>query len=65
MWRRNILQKQREEIKAILQEKLFMIDDVFGPILRQHRKSCKEMESNRIIDVKTQGLEINTFEAFE
>ena len=65
MLRRNIPQKHREQIKAILQTKLFSIDDVFGPILTRHRKSCKEMELNRIIDVKSNGLEVSTFEEFE
>ena len=65
MWRRNILQKHREQIKAILQTKLFGIDDVFGPILFRHRKSCKEMEKNRIIDIKTNGLEVCSYEDFE
>jgi hypothetical protein len=48
-----------------LQNKLFSIDDVFGPILSRHRKSCKEMEQNRIIDVKSNGLEVNNYEEFE
>jgi len=34
MWRRNILSKKREEVRNNLTEKLFMLDDIFGPILR-------------------------------
>ena len=51
MWRRNILQKKREEVKNNLSEKLFMLDDIFGPILIFHREICKEMEKLRIIDL--------------
>ena len=65
MWRRNVLQKHREQIKAILQTKLFAIDDVFGPILIKHRRNCREMESNRIIDLKTNNIEVATYEEFE
>jgi hypothetical protein len=28
-----------------------MLDDVFGPILRQHRRVCKDMEEIRILDL--------------
>jgi hypothetical protein len=51
MWRRNILQKKREEVRNNLSEKLFILDDVFGPILMNHRDICKEMEKYRIIDL--------------
>ena len=56
MWRRNILQNKREEIKLQLTEKLFAIDDVFGPILRMHRANCKDMENLRIIEMKQGGF---------
>lgn len=55
MWRRNILQKKREEVKNNLTEKLFMLDDIFGPILMTHREICKEMEQFRIIDLNQPG----------
>jgi hypothetical protein len=52
MWRRNILQKKREEVRNNLTEKLFCIDDTFGSILMKHRKACKDMESKlRILDL--------------
>jgi len=44
MWRRNILQKKREEVRNNLTEKLFFLDETFGPILMDHRDHCKEME---------------------
>jgi hypothetical protein len=65
MWRRNVLQKHREQIKAILQTKLFSIDDTFGPILRMHRRQCKELETHRIIDLKSNNIEIATYEEFD
>jgi len=65
MWRRNIVQAKREEIKSILEEKLFTIDPVFGEILMNHRKSCKDMENNlRVIDMKQSGIEIQELKGF-
>ena len=60
MWRRNIVSVKREEIKSMLEEKLFSIDEVFGPILREQRKvCCKEMEDElRVVDIKMNGIEI-------
>ena len=58
MWRRNILQKKREEVRNNLSEKLFILDEVFGPILMQHREICKEMESQKIIDLNQPGQEV-------
>lgn len=64
MWRRNILQKKREEVKNNLTEKLFILDDVFGPILMNHREICKEMEKYRIIDLNQPGQEVLTLNDF-
>jgi hypothetical protein len=33
MWKRNILHKKREDVRASLSEKLFALDSVFGPVL--------------------------------
>lgn len=53
MWRRNIVQAKRDEIKNVLEEKLFCVDSVFGDILKRHREDCKNMEYKyRIIDMK-------------
>ena len=65
MWRRNILQNKREEIKLQLTEKLFAIDDVFGPILRMHRANCKDMENLRIIEMKQGGFQASSLEDFQ
>ena len=64
MWRRNILQKKREEVKNNLTEKLFMLDEVFGPILMKHRKVCKKMEELRLIDLSQPGHDVFTLAAF-
>ena len=40
MWRRNIVQAKRDDIRSILEEKLFAVDDVFGGILMKHRAVC-------------------------
>jgi len=65
MWRRNILQKKREEVKQNLQEKLFMLDDVFGKILLSSRANCKLMErSLRLVSLPTQGHEACTLQQF-
>lgn len=64
MWRRNILQKKREEVKNNLTEKLFILDRVFGPILLDHRDVCKGMEKARIIDMNQPGQEALTLQDF-
>ena len=43
-WFTNVKHRRREEIKAALEEKLFLTDEVFSPILMQHRINCKKME---------------------
>ena len=35
-----------------------MLDDIFGPILIEHRRICKEMEQWRIIDLNQPGQEV-------
>lgn len=37
MWRRNIIAEKRNEVSANLKQKLFLVDDVFGKILLNHR----------------------------
>ena len=41
-----------------------MLDDVFGPILMNHRNSCKDMEVLRIIDLSQPGHEVFKLEEF-
>lgn len=59
MWRRNIVQAKRDDIRSILEEKLFAVDDVFGGILMKHRAVCQDMQNKlRVVDTKQNGLEI-------
>lgn len=58
MWRRNILQKKREEVRASLTEKLFILDGVFGPVLAHHRNVCKDLEQYRLVNLN-QGIGVN------
>ena len=53
MWRRNILSKKREEVKASLSEKLFILDGVFQPILIHHREKCKNLEQYRLVNLNS------------
>lgn len=53
MWRRNILYKKREEVKASLSEKLFILDGVFQPILIHHREKCKNLEQYRLVNLNS------------
>lgn len=65
MWRRNIIQANRDEKRCKLEEKLFSIDDVFGEILMKHRASCQDMEVQlRVIDMKQNGIEIQELKGF-
>lgn len=49
-WRLNILGARRQEVTASLKGKLFMTDDVFGPILLRHRAACQNLEKLRVLD---------------
>ena len=44
-------------------EKLFILDDIFGPILMNHRAICKDMETLRIIDL-SQSHDVFTLTEF-
>ena len=65
MWRRNILQKKREEIKQTLSERLFILDDVFGPIIVKHRSNCQDMKELRVIDMQQKGISTMDLSEFE
>ena len=41
-----------------------MLDDVFGPILREQREMCKDMEVVRLLDLSQPGHEVFTSETF-
>lgn len=69
MWRRNILHKKREEVRANLSEKLFILDPVFCPVLLNHRLICKDLEQLRLINLHpgpvTAGNEAFTLPEFK
>lgn len=46
----------------MLEDKLFILDDIFRPNLLNHRAYCNEMEKLRFIDTKT--LECVSIEEF-
>ena len=64
MWHRNIIHRKREEIKQVLTDKLFLIDDTFGPILFKHRLNCKQMESLRVVTLSTPGVDVANMSEF-
>lgn len=51
MWRRNILHKKREDVKANLTDKLFLLDPVFRPVLLHHRHVCRDLEQFRLVSL--------------
>jgi len=65
MWRRNILQKKREEIKQTLSERLFILDETFGPIIVAHRANCQDMKNLRVIDMQQKGIATMDLQEFE
>jgi hypothetical protein len=64
MWYRNIIHKKRDEIKQILTDKLFLIDDTFGPIIMKHRRNCTQMESIRVLTLITPGVDVANLTEF-
>lgn len=65
MWRKNILAHKRAKSRRMLEEKLFILDDVFRPKILNHRAFCNEMQKMRFVDVgKTvQCMSIDEFAA--
>jgi Fe-S-cluster formation regulator IscX/YfhJ len=43
MWRKNIISHKRAKARRMLEEKLFMLDDIFRPKLMVHRSQCIDM----------------------
>jgi|LauGreDrversion4_2_1035121.scaffolds.fasta_scaffold27236_7 hypothetical protein len=64
MWRRNILHKRREEVKAALSDKLFILDPTFGPVLLYHRGLCKELENYRLVNLHSSSKDGLTLAEF-
>jgi len=62
-WRKNILSHKRAKVKRQLEEKLFMLDDIFRPHLLKHRAYCNEMSNLRFVDLG-KSLECMTITGF-
>lgn len=45
------MHKKREDATNNLRKKLFMLDDVFGPILRDHKVMITDMEKLRFVNL--------------
>ena len=63
MWRKNILSHKRAKARRMLEEKLFILDDIFRPKLLNHKSYCNEMQKMRFIDV-SKSLDCATIEEF-
>lgn len=48
----------------MLEEKLFMLDDIFRPRLLIHRGNCIEMQKMRFVDVEKASMECANLEDF-
>ena len=64
MWRKNIISHKRAKARRMLEEKLFMLDDIFRPRLLIHRTNCMEMQKMRFVDVDKASLECANLEDF-
>jgi hypothetical protein len=64
MWRKNILQHKRAKARRMLEEKLFILDDIFRPRLIIHRGYCTDMEKLRFVDVIKASSECQRLEDF-
>ena len=64
MWRKNIISHKRAKARRMLEEKLFMLDDIFRPRLLIHRTNCMEMQKMRFVDVEKASMECANLEDF-
>ena len=51
MWRKNILAHKRARAKRMLEEKLFILNDVFRPKVLIHKQLCNEMSKLKFIEI--------------
>jgi hypothetical protein len=49
-WRKAILRKNREKVRMLLTQKLYVCDDNFRPTLLKHRDNCLSMKRLRVFD---------------
>lgn len=63
MWRKNILEMNRNEAKKNLEEKLFILDPELGQVLREHKNICTDMEDLRFVQMGTM-TNVQNFDEF-
>lgn len=64
MWRKNILSHKRAKARRMLEERLFMLDDIFRPRLLNHRGYCTDMQKLRFVDIHKATQECQKLEDF-
>ena len=63
MWRKNVIRQKRKQAGDALEDKLFLLDEVFRDHLLRHRFLMCQMEQLKFMDVSTQ-LETQSLEDF-
>jgi len=64
MWRKNIISHKRAKARRMLEEKLFILDDIFRDKLLKHREQCIEMQKLRFVDLAKASTECANLEDF-
>lgn len=57
MWRKNIISHKRAKARRMLEERLFVLDDIFRPKLMIHRSQCIDMQKLRFVDIAKASME--------
>ena len=65
MWRNNLVQANRALIAKNLSKKLFFADDIFRPIIQEHKNNCLDLEQLRVIDLSQQNRDSYTIKSFQ
>ena len=64
-WRSRIVQDKRKEVAQSLRENLFFLNPDFGPIFMAHRRACKMLERQRIVNLDNPERESFTIHGFQ
>ena len=54
---------KRAKSKRLLEEKLFILDDIFRPKILNHRQYCNEMQKMRFVEV-AKGIQCMSIDEF-
>lgn len=61
MWRRKIMESNRNEAQTALKNKLFILDDTLGRVLLNHRSICCEMSENAsFVEIPKNATDVKT-----